>query len=206
MKLSKQPLGFFLGAFLGINLCLFPLSAPAIGMIRAVPPPLSSSFLLIQQNHADLDVYTGPPPPHFKRAIIRPNPFDYPTPSCVGTADQVTPGSQPPCHVYKLWTEAGDGITTTFHAELPSEYFHLDDTTVIDCTKHGEHVRCKGRDVRARGRGREGDPCQMLNDEGGFGFDCADGFTCAHRPDPPDAMACIRCPDFQTQAGRRACR
>jgi hypothetical protein len=181
MKLSKRLLGFFPGAILGINLCLFPLSAPSIGMMRPATPTPSFSVLLIQLYDTDLDVYTGPPPPHFTNPV----PIHYPR---LGLT-----------RVYKLWGEEGTSSTVTFTTELPSPFRRLDDTTVLDCTKHEQHVLCE---PIPRGRGREGDRCKMVTDE--RMYECAHGFKCAHRSDPPDTMACIRC-DMQTQAGRRAC-
>jgi hypothetical protein len=169
MKLSNRLLGFSSGVILAINLCLFPFSTPADGMMRPVPPILSSSFLLIQLYDTDLDVYTGPPPPHFTDPV----PIHYPR---LGLT-----------RVYKLWGEEGTSSTVTFTTELPSAFRRLDDTTVVDCTRHGHHVLCE---PIPRGRGREGDRCKMVTDE--RMYECAPGFKCAHRADPPDTMACVR--------------
>jgi hypothetical protein len=182
MKLAKRLLGFFPGAIVGMNLCLFPFSTPASGMIRAVPLAPSSAFLLIQAYNTDLDLYTGPPPPHFTNPI----PFHYPRTGLT--------------RKYKLWEEEGPNSNVTFTTELPSPFHRLDDTTVVDCTKRAHHVLCE---PIPRGRGREGDRCKMVTDE--RMYECAPGFKCVHRADPPDTMACIRC-DMQTQAGRQACR
>jgi hypothetical protein len=169
MKLSRRLLGFPFGAILGINLCLFPFSAPADDMTRPVPPAPSSSVLLIQLYDTDLDVYTGPPPPHFTNPV----PIHYPRPGLT--------------RVYKSWGDEGTSSTVTFATELPSHFRRLDDTTVVNCTTHAHHVLCE---PIPRGRGREGDRCKMVTDE--RMYECANGFKCAHRSDPSDTMACIR--------------
>jgi hypothetical protein len=169
MKLSKRLPGFSPGAIVGINLCAFTLSAPSLGMMRHVPPAPSSAFLLIQFFDTDLDVYTGPPPRHFTDPV----PIHYPV---TGLTRR-----------YKSWEEEGTDSIVTFTTELPSHFRRLDDTTVVDCTKHGHHVLCE---PIPRGRGREGDRCKMVTDE--RMYECAPGFKCAHRPDPPDTTACIR--------------
>jgi hypothetical protein len=169
MKLPKRLLDFSPGAVLAINLCVFALPAPGIGMMRPVPLAPSSMFLLIQAYNTDLDVYTGPPPPHFTDPV----PIHYPRTDLTRR--------------YKLWEEEGPNSNMTFTTELPSPFRRLDDTTVVDCTKHAHHVLCE---PIPRGRGREGDRCKMVTDE--RMYECAPGFKCAHRVDPPDTMACVR--------------
>lgn len=167
MKLANRLLGFSAGAFLGINLCLFAAAVPADAMMRPAPPAPSSSLLLIQAYDTDLDVYTGPPPPHFRDPV----PIHYPR---LGLT-----------RVYKLWGEADTTPAVSFTTELPVPFRRLDDTTVVDCSTHAHHVLCE---PIPRGRGREGDRCKMVTDE--RMYECAPGFKCAHRADPADTMAC----------------
>jgi hypothetical protein len=104
MKLAKRLFGFFPGAIIGINLCLFPFSTPADGMVRTVSLTPSSSFLLIQAYNTDLDVYTGAPPPHFTNPI----PFHYPRTGLT--------------RKYKLWEEEGPDSNVTLPPSFPPPF------------------------------------------------------------------------------------